>query len=114
MIRSARRDNVTLYCGLKLSMNVNLIAILSYRIQEDSALQSVSTKDHFPAVSIDHRPLPCSQYQPKTTALQSVSNKDHCPAVSINQTVMPQVESVKYLGLHFDLRLNWKQHIAKK
>jgi hypothetical protein len=36
------------------------------------------------------------------------------PAISINQTVLPQVESVKYLGLHFDRRLNWKVHITKK
>jgi hypothetical protein len=40
--------------------------------------------------------------------------KDNCPAISINQTVLPQVESVKYLGIHFDCKLNWKEHIAKK
>jgi len=28
--------------------------------------------------------------------------------------VLPQAESVKYLGLHFDCKLNWKEHIAKK
>ena len=28
--------------------------------------------------------------------------------------MLPQVESVKYLGLHFDCKLNWKEHIAKK
>ena len=38
----------------------------------------------------------------------------NCPAISINQTVLPQVESVKYLGLHSDCKLNWKEHIAKK
>jgi hypothetical protein len=40
--------------------------------------------------------------------------KDNCPAITINQTVLPKVESVKYLGLHFDRRLNWKVHITKK
>jgi len=40
--------------------------------------------------------------------------KDNCPAISINQTVLPQVETVKYLGLHFDCKQNWKEHIAKK
>jgi len=40
--------------------------------------------------------------------------KGHCPAVNINQTVIPQTEAVKYLGLHFDCRLNWKEHIARK
>jgi hypothetical protein len=40
--------------------------------------------------------------------------KDHCPAVNINQTIIPQTEVVKYLGLHFDCKINWKEHIAKK
>jgi len=39
------------------------------------------------------RPLPCSQHQPN---------------------IIPQTKVVKYLGLHFDCRLNWKEHIAKK
>ena len=28
--------------------------------------------------------------------------------------MLPQVESVKYLRLHFDCKLNWNEHIAKK
>ena len=32
----------------------------------------------------------------------------------INQTVVPQVETVKYLGLHFDERLTWKDHVKTK
>ena len=38
----------------------------------------------------------------------------HCRAININQTIIPQREAVKYLGLHFDSRLNWKEHIARK
>jgi len=40
--------------------------------------------------------------------------KENFLPISINQTVLPQVESVKYLGLHFDCKLNWKEHIIKK
>jgi hypothetical protein len=29
-------------------------------------------------------------------------------------TIIPQTYVVIYLGLHFDCRLNWKEHIAKK
>ena len=36
------------------------------------------------------------------------------PPVYINQTVVPQAETIKYLGLHFDKRLTWKNHIATK
>ena len=32
----------------------------------------------------------------------------------INQTVVPQAETVKYLRLHFDKRLTWKNHVAMK
>ena len=39
--------------------------------------------------------------------------KGHCPAVNNNQTIIPQTEAVKYLRLHFDCRLNWKEHIAR-
>ena len=28
--------------------------------------------------------------------------------------IIPQTEVVKYLGLQFDCRLNWKEHIARK
>jgi len=38
----------------------------------------------------------------------------HGPAVKINQTTIPQTETVKYIGLHFDCRLNWKKYIAKE
>jgi len=31
-----------------------------------------------------------------------------------NQTIIYQTEIVKYLGLHFDCGLNWKEHIARK
>ena len=50
----------------------------------------------------------------KSSHITFTLRKDNCPAITINQTVLPQVESVKYLGLHFDCRLNWKVHITKK
>ena len=50
----------------------------------------------------------------KSSHITFTLRKDNCPAIHINQTVIPQVESVKYLGLHFDRRLNWKAHITKK
>jgi len=33
--------------------------------------------------------------------------------ILVTQTIIPQTEVVKYLGLHFDCKLNWKEHIAK-
>jgi retron-type reverse transcriptase len=42
----------------------------------------------------------------KSSHITFTLRKDNCPAISINQTVSPQVGSVKYLGLHFDCKLN--------
>jgi len=50
----------------------------------------------------------------KSTHITFTLRKRHCPPVCINQNEMPQVEKVKYLGLHFDCKLTWKEHIAKK
>ena len=44
----------------------------------------------------------------------SPSAEDIAPTVCINQTVVPQVETVKYFGIHFDKRLTWKDHVATK
>jgi hypothetical protein len=40
--------------------------------------------------------------------------KGHCPAFNIHHTIIPQAQSVKYLGLQLDGRLTWKDRIAKK
>lgn len=37
-----------------------------------------------------------------------------CPPVKINNTLLPQQESAKYLGLHLDRKLNFKKHIINK
>jgi hypothetical protein len=39
--------------------------------------------------------------------------KETCPPVSVNQALIPQTEAVKYLGLHFDKRLTWREHVTK-
>jgi len=50
----------------------------------------------------------------KSSHVTFTLRKGHCPAANINQTIVPQTEVVKYLGLHFHYRLNWKEHIARK
>jgi hypothetical protein len=36
----------------------------------------------------------------------------HLGVVFKFENIIPQTEAVKYLGLHFDCRLNWKEHSA--
>jgi len=36
------------------------------------------------------------------------------PAVTLNGQHIPQRETAKYLGIHFDRRLTWQKHIFAK
>ena len=40
--------------------------------------------------------------------------KGGCPRLTVNNSEMPINDSVKYLGLHIDKRLTWKEHIKAK
>lgn len=37
-----------------------------------------------------------------------------CPCLTLNNSTIPQSQTVKYLGLHIDRRLIWKNHIKAK
>ncbi|KAI5742412.1 hypothetical protein M8J77_007001 [Diaphorina citri] len=37
-----------------------------------------------------------------------------CPPVALNNQLIPQNDNVRYLGIHLDRKLTWKQHIEKK
>lgn len=50
----------------------------------------------------------------KSAHITFTLRKETCPTVEINNTPIPQTETVKYLGLHLDKKLTWKQHISKK
>jgi hypothetical protein len=50
----------------------------------------------------------------KSSHIKFTLRKDHCPAVNMNQTNIPQTETIKYLSLLFDFKLNLKEHVAKK
>jgi hypothetical protein len=40
--------------------------------------------------------------------------KNQCPPVFFNNILIPESPSVKYLGMHMDGKLNWRENIAKK
>jgi hypothetical protein len=50
----------------------------------------------------------------KSTHITFTLRKGQCPPVCINQTAIRQVETVKYLALHFDRKLTWREYLAKK
>jgi hypothetical protein len=50
----------------------------------------------------------------KSSHITFALRRGQCPPLNINQTVIPQAEMVKYLGIHFNRRLTWKDHVLTK
>lgn len=50
----------------------------------------------------------------KSVNVTFTTRKGTCPPVMINDTPIPTSSSAKYLGMHLDHKLNWKNHIFVK
>jgi len=80
----------------------------------NSTLASASLQDHLRSIENWTRKWRLKINETKSSHITFTLRRGHCPPVYINQTVAPQAETVKYLGLHFDKRLTWKDHVATK
>ena len=49
----------------------------------------------------------------KSAHITFTLRKGTFPQLYINQSTIPQTDTVKYLGLHFDKRLTWREHVTK-
>lgn len=50
----------------------------------------------------------------KSAHITFTTNQRFCPTVSLNSVPIPKTETVKYLGIHLDKKLNWRHHITAK
>jgi len=50
----------------------------------------------------------------KSVQITFTLRKGQCPPVYMNDTKLPVGNSIKYLRMHLDHKLNWKEHIVKK
>jgi hypothetical protein len=50
----------------------------------------------------------------KSTQTTFTLRKGSCPPVQTNHINIKLKEQLKYLGLTFDCKLNWRQHVIKK
>jgi hypothetical protein len=50
----------------------------------------------------------------KSTQVTFTLRKNRCSPVFFNNILIPESPSVKYLGMHMDGKLNWREHIAKR
>jgi hypothetical protein len=80
----------------------------------DPTTASLNLQDHLHNIENWLQKWKMKVNKTKSPQITFTLRKGQCPPVCMNQTVIPQVETVKYLGLHFDRRLSWREHIAKK
>jgi len=50
----------------------------------------------------------------KCTQVNYTLRRSDCPHVYLNNIEIPRANVAKYLGLHLDSKMMWKEHIAKK
>lgn len=50
----------------------------------------------------------------KSAHITFTLKRRNCRNITLNNKIVPQVDTVKYLGLHLDKKLTWKYHIMKK
>jgi hypothetical protein len=50
----------------------------------------------------------------KSIHITFTTRRETCPPVHINNIQLPQAEEIKYIGLHLDHRLTWRNHIFAK
>jgi hypothetical protein len=83
-----------------------------FATHEDPTIASLNLQEHLHIIEKWLKIWKFKVKESKSSHIMFTLQKGHCPAVNINQTIVPQTEAVKYLGLHFDCRLNWKEHIT--
>jgi hypothetical protein len=81
---------------------------------EEPTIASLNLQEHLRIIRKWLKKWKIKANEFKSSHIKFTLQKGHCPPVNINQTIIPQTEVVKYLGLNFDFRLNWKKHIARK
>jgi len=51
---------------------------------------------------------------PKSVQITFTLRKGQCPPVKINNVEIPVAAVTKYLGMHLDHKLNWRDHTVTK
>ena len=79
----------------------------------DPTTASKSLQDHLTSIEKWLQKWRIKVNQNKSTHITFTIRKGKCPPIRINQTTIPQGSTVKYLGLHLDSKLTWREHITK-
>ena len=86
-----------------------------FATHEDPTIPSLNLQDHLNVIEKWLKKRKIKVNESESSHITFTLRNGHCPAVNNNQpNYQPHTEAVKYPGLIFDCRLNWKEHIAKK
>jgi hypothetical protein len=80
----------------------------------DPTLASANLQNHLRTIENWTRKWRLKINETKSSHITLTLRLGHCPPLYINQTAVPHAETVKYLELHFDKRLTWKNHVTTK
>lgn len=87
-------------------------AILSSH--KDAAIASENIQEHLYEVENWLNKWKLKVNENKSVHVTFSLRKGQCPPITLNDITIPQVNEVKYLGVHLDKRLTWKKHIETK
>jgi len=86
-------------------------AILSRHAHFNEAISNLQT--HLHSIEEWSRQWRLKINESKSKHVTFTLRKGNIPQLHLNQQTLPQADTVKYLGIHFDRRLNWKYHITQ-
>ena len=87
--------------------------IYKFTTHDDPTIASLNLQEHLHVAEKWLKKWKIKVNESKSSHVTFTLRKCHCAAVNIKQTIISQTEAVKYLRLHFDFRLNVKEHIAR-
>jgi hypothetical protein len=88
------------------------IGILS--TSTDPALAALNLQNHLNDIQEWTNTWKIKINETKSVQVNFSLRREQCPPVTFNNIQIPQSSSTKYLGVHLDDHLTWKEHITKK
>lgn len=80
----------------------------------DPAIASEYLQDHLLKIQDWLKTWRIRANESKSTQVTYTMKRGTCPPVKLNGQTLPQADVARYLGMHLDRRLTWKQHIWMK
>lgn len=81
---------------------------------KDSTAASDALQNHLNILELWLKKWRIRVNETKSVHVTFTLKKSICPPVALNNTLIPQDNKARYLGIHLDQKLNWKHHIQMK